>query len=141
MPCNARSWIRRASDPAQLDQIWVMRARMTQIQENIRAGLLGWRSLTSKARSRLATLLAAVLTYDAGPTRDLAGEAFASRRGQTTLCVVSGPASRVKRQCCSQLVSCSLTRDPGPKPHIVWFRPRGFLGFAEKNLRGPYIAS
>ena len=28
------------------------------------------------------------LTYDAGPTRDLAGEA--------TLCVVSGPASRVK---------------------------------------------
>ena len=30
------------------------------------------------------------LTYDAGPTRDLAGEAFA------TLCVVSGPASRVK---------------------------------------------
>ena len=29
------------------------------------------------------------LTYDAGPTRDLAGE-------ETTLCVVSGPASRVK---------------------------------------------
>ena len=37
------------------------------------------------------------LTYDAGPTRDLlAGEAFARpSRGQTTLCVVSGPASRV----------------------------------------------
>ena len=33
---------------------------MTQIQENIRAGLwglLGWRSLTSKARSRRAALL------------------------------------------------------------------------------------
>ena len=32
----------------------------------------------------------------------------------------------------------------GPKPHIVWFRPRGLiLGFAEKlkSPRGPYIAS
>ena len=28
--------------------------------------------------------------------------------------------------------SCGLTRDAGPKP-------RGFLGFAEKNPRGPYI--
>ena len=27
-----------------------------------------------------------------------------------------------------------LTRDAGPKPHIV-----GFFGFAEKNPRGPYI--
>ena len=35
--------------------------------------------------------------------------------------------------------SKSLTRDArdaGPKPHT---KPRGFLGFAEKNPRGPYI--
>ena len=38
-----------------------------------------------------------------------------------------------------QSTGCVLTRDAGPKPHIVWFKPRGFLGFAEKSPRGPYI--
>ena len=35
-----------------------------------------------------------------------------------------------------RVVRAGLTRDAGPKPHIVW---HGFLGFAEKNPRGSYI--
>ena len=47
------------------------------------------------------------LTYDAGPTRDLAGEAFA-------LCVVSGPASRVKCIACRiELNDVLLISDDG----------------------------
>ena len=45
--------------------------------------------------------------------------------------VMMGEKSKMQRELCY-----FLTRDAGPKPHIV---PRDFLGFAEKSPRRPYI--